>query len=362
MNYRKTITGLLCFVMLTSMPVSLFAATKEEDVKKQSVEISEKIDSALDNVNKNYIDLENLKSEVVNTETKILSTQQQIEKTKRSMDKRKELIASRMKTIQTNQQSTTMVDTLLNANSVSDFINRAYAMSVLQTAEKSKIDTLETDTEKLEKLREELVMDQQMLSEKQSKVETDKAALESQVNDLKKELADNEATLKKLSEERVIKEAQAAKEKELAKKAQEAKETTKVNTNNSSSMNEIAKSENNNKTEVTNSTNATPVSTDKPASSGNGRVLTMQSTAYSYSEAGLTPYTATGIDLRQNSRVIAVDPSVIPLNSLVEVSGYGFAVAGDTGGAIKGNIIDVHFSTVAECLQWGRRTVTVTVQ
>lgn len=349
--------------MLTSMPVSLFAATKEEDVKKQSVEISEKIDSALDNVNKNYRDLENLKNEVHDTETKILSTQQQIEKTKRSMAKRKEMVASRMKTIQTNEQSTNVVNTLLSADSVSDFINRAYAMTVLQTAEKTKIDTLETDKEKLEKLREELVMDQQILAEKQNKVETDKVALESQVSDLKKELADNEATLKKLSEERMIKEAQVAKEKEMAKKAEDLKKSSEVSAVSTNSSQKSESSSTSSATSSSNSSNSsasTPV--EKPATSGNGRTLTMQSTAYSYSEAGLTPYTATGIDLRKNSRVIAVDPSVIPLNSLVEVSGYGFAVAGDTGGAIKGNIIDVHFNTVDECLQWGRRTVTVTVQ
>lgn len=340
--------------------MSLFAATKEEDVKKQSVEISEKIDSALDNVNKNYRDLENLKNEVHDTETKILSTQQQIEKTKRSMAKRKEMVASRMKTIQTNEQSTNVVNTLLSADSVSDFINRAYAMTVLQTAEKTKIDTLETDKEKLEKLREELVMDQQILAEKQNKVETDKVALESQVSDLKKELADNEATLKKLSEERMIKEAQVAKEKEMAKKAEDLKKSSEVSAVSTNSSQKSESSSTSSATSSSNSSASTPV--EKPATSGNGRTLTMQSTAYSYSEAGLTPYTATGIDLRKNSRVIAVDPSVIPLNSLVEVSGYGFAVAGDTGGAIKGNIIDVHFNTVDECLQWGRRTVTVTVQ
>ena len=38
-----------------------------------------------------------------------------------------------------------------------------------------------------------------------------------------------------------------------------------------------------------------------------------------------------------NMKVIAVDPSVIPLNSKVYVEGYGYAVAGDTGGAIEGN-------------------------
>lgn len=87
----------------------------------------------------------------------------------------------------------------------------------------------------------------------------------------------------------------------------------------------------------------------------------MESTAYSCAESVNTYFTAMGIDLRQNPQVIAVDPSVIPLGSMVEVSGYGIAIAGDTGGAIKGNIIDCHFSTVAECIQWGRRSVTVTI-
>jgi len=347
--------SLLTLVMVTSMPISLFAATKEDDVKKQSVEISEKIDKALDEVNKNYRDLETLKSEVVDKETTILSTQRQIEKTKRSMEKRKEMVAERMKTIQTNDRSTSMVSTLLASESLTDFFSRAYAMSVLQSAEKSKIDTLESDREKLEKLKEELVMDQQILTEKQSKIESDKESLESQVNELKKELADNQETLKKLSEDRMIKEAQKEKEQVLAKKAEEVKSQPTA-TNNSADIVKPAESA------PTGNTNNSSGSNEKPASSGNGKVLTMQSTAYSYTEAGLSPYTATGIDLRKNPKVIAVDPNVIPLNSLVEVSGYGFAVAGDTGGAIKGNIIDVHFSSVSECLTWGRRTVTVTIQ
>lgn len=92
-----------------------------------------------------------------------------------------------------------------------------------------------------------------------------------------------------------------------------------------------------------------------------GRTITVSSTAYSYSQPGLSPFTATGIDLRQNSNVIAVDPSVIPLGSRVMVEGYGEAIAGDTGGDIVGNRIDVHFSTVAACYQWGSRSIQVTI-
>ncbi|MGX7419526.1 3D domain-containing protein [Carnobacterium gallinarum] len=105
----------------------------------------------------------------------------------------------------------------------------------------------------------------------------------------------------------------------------------------------------------------TPVPVVAEAAPTTGRTVTVTSTAYSFSEAGLTPYTATGIDLRQTPNVIAVDPSVIPLGSRVMVEGYGEAIAGDTGGAIVGNKIDVHFSTVAACYQWGVRTVNVTI-
>ncbi|NLY21270.1 MAG: DUF348 domain-containing protein [Tissierellia bacterium] len=87
--------------------------------------------------------------------------------------------------------------------------------------------------------------------------------------------------------------------------------------------------------------------------------MVMHATAYSMNEAGLSHKTASGIDLRQNSRVIAVDPKVIPLGTRVYVEGYGEAIAGDTGGAIKGNKIDVHLNSVNECYQWGRKNVTV---
>lgn len=57
---------------------------------------------------------------------------------------------------------------------------------------------------------------------------------------------------------------------------------------------------------------------------------------------------------------IAVDPRVIPMGTELEVEQYGRGAARDTGGAIKGRIIDVWKPTEAECRQWGRRMVQVT--
>ncbi len=94
---------------------------------------------------------------------------------------------------------------------------------------------------------------------------------------------------------------------------------------------------------------------------GNYTTMSFESTAYSYAEAGASYFTASGTDLRTNPQAVAVDPSVIPLGTLVEVEGYGLAVALDTGGAIKGRIIDVHFDNVPACERWGRRQVQVKI-
>ncbi|WP_100373037.1 peptidoglycan-binding protein [Bacillus sp. FJAT-45037] len=95
----------------------------------------------------------------------------------------------------------------------------------------------------------------------------------------------------------------------------------------------------------------------------NQATFNMEATAYTAYCQGCSGITATGQDLRANpnKKVIAVDPNVIPLGSRVHVEGYGEAIAGDTGGAIKGHRVDLHMATKNEAIQFGRQTVKVTV-
>ncbi|MBP0773793.1 cell wall-binding protein EntB [Bacillus anthracis] len=68
-----------------------------------------------------------------------------------------------------------------------------------------------------------------------------------------------------------------------------------------------------------------------------------------------------GLTANPNMRIIAVDPKVIPLGSKVWVEGYGEAIAGDTGSAIKGNRIDVLMGSKSKAMNWGRQTVKVKI-
>ncbi len=97
----------------------------------------------------------------------------------------------------------------------------------------------------------------------------------------------------------------------------------------------------------------------EPVNRGGGRWLAMLATVYTPDCGTGDGYTATMT--RPRIGVIAVDPKVIPYKTLVYVENYGYFRAEDTGGAIKGNRIDIYMHTREEALQFGRRWVDVKI-
>ncbi len=89
------------------------------------------------------------------------------------------------------------------------------------------------------------------------------------------------------------------------------------------------------------------------------KVINVKATAYTSDPAENGGWTVTAIGTQIRRGVIAVDPRVIPLRSRVYVEGYGFATAEDTGGAIKGNRIDVVMDTKSQSSIWGIKNVKV---
>jgi 3D (Asp-Asp-Asp) domain-containing protein len=87
--------------------------------------------------------------------------------------------------------------------------------------------------------------------------------------------------------------------------------------------------------------------------------LTMIATAYTADCSGCSGFTATGRPAGHG--IVAVDPHVIPLGTRLYIPGYGQALAGDTGGAIRGNRIDLGFNSHGDAINFGRRPIVVYV-
>lgn len=88
-----------------------------------------------------------------------------------------------------------------------------------------------------------------------------------------------------------------------------------------------------------------------------GRSIVVGASAYTAYDDGNSSYTYRGNRIHKG--IVAVDPSVIPLGTRMYIPGYGYAIADDIGGAIKGNRIDLAFDNRNEALQFGYQKVTV---
>ncbi|HHK5551151.1 TPA: cell wall-binding protein EntB [Bacillus tropicus] len=183
-----------------------------------------------------------------------------------------------------------------------------------------------------------------------------------------------EEEIAKAKEEEKAREIAKAKEEEKAREIAKAKEEEKAReiakTKEEERAREIAKAKEEEKAreiaKAKEEERAKEVSKNNIQSAK--RELTVVATAYTADPSENGTYggrvlTAMGHDLtaNPNMRIIAVDPKVIPLGSKVWVEGYGEAIAGDTGSAIKGNRIDVLMGSKSKAMNWGRQTVKVKI-
>lgn len=383
MHRKKWMALSLIFIQMLA-PVSISADTleslnqKETTLQQQSQAISTQVQAALEEVNQTYQEVETLKVAIAQNETHLKETQEKMVETKETIQKRKEVAAQRLKKLQVNSVGENKLLYLLQTSNLQELVSGLYAINLMQNAEKEIVQTLEDATTELAELETTAKTTQANLASDQQALQTKADALDQQVAALKTQLADNQESLVSIAQSKEVetarllaeKQAQETAEKEAKAAAEEAakaaeKEAAKQQTTQSQTTQNQTTSSTPSTSQPETSQPSTPsttppvVETPKPS---NGKTLYVQATAYSYTEAGSSFYTALGVDLRQNSQVIAVDPSVIPLGSIVEVEGYGIALAADTGGAIRGNIIDVHLNSVDACIQWGRKfNVKVTI-
>ena len=354
----------------------------DEQILSLNSEIAN-INIEIDQINTKLKDNE---TQIANTETEIESTKALLEQTEIEISEKESILSKRLRNIQKSNLMSNMLAYLLASESLTDIFDRFDAVSKIVYLDKELISEVKEKKETLT-----VTMDE--LSSKETSLQALKEETESSLKELESKKSEQETKMAQLNEEqaKVSSVIEANEQKLIAysvsiiensntiSELQESISTLTylIPTLNSSTVIEAANnsiSQGNLKVEKINAEEKAKAEAAIPsrgesmtvtftpgASSGSTALstLTMQSTAYTggtLTATGTKPvYNPGGIS------TIAVDPNVIPLGSKVYVSGYGTAIAADTGGAIKGNIIDVYFNSEADCIAWGRRTVTVEI-
>ena len=399
MNHKKRMGKLMLAGLAASLTLSitqvqgstLDTLTQEEkqtEAQIASVEVT--IGETLASINLKQMGIDDLEAQITAAEESQIETRAAIEAQKEVIASRKEQLKTRLVALQTSDATTNQILMLLDSENFADFINRAYVVGQLQAADNEQIESAILEEEKLVALEKQLADEIQTVKAAESRLKSEATALAEELNALKGILSDNQTVLSQVKTEYATEAARLAAEEaqakadaeavEVAAKAAEEQQVAEstsdlavaesASSTTSASVQEsaVASSETAPVSQITDSSVAAvetapvvtaPTVTEPPASQG--KTVTVSATAYSRHEAGLSNFTATGIDLSINPMVIAVDPSVIPLGSIVSVPGYGIAIAGDTGGAIVGNKIDLHMEDLNAALAFGRQTLTITI-
>lgn len=320
---------------------------KQESVKKQLDQNSNELSGKMDEINQVYQKLSDLEGKKKETEQRITQTQTKLQQAQQEKKNRVRDAKERLCELQKRQGTNTSLSILEKSTSLTQWLRSMIALQRLQSVYNDSLAAVKQSIVDISQAKEQLQGYQSNLASQERQVNDQKAVLDSQMSDLKKKIADGQSEMKQLADReqqaKAMEEAQKKAAEEEAQKQQQAS---------------------NQKQQVQQTSTKTVDNSEAATSADNvsgSKTLTMSATAYSTEANGMGTYSATGINLKQHPSCVAVDPSVIPLGSIIWVSGYGVSVAGDTGTAIKGNVIDLHFLTVAQSMAWGRRTVTVKI-
>ncbi|EJQ41275.1 cell wall-binding protein [Bacillus mycoides] len=421
MNYFKRISSLvLAGIIVLSSTVAVKAESNDEKLNNMQQQLQQndadmqKKEQEKQAVSKEIQGIENELHNLNNTiaknkedqaaiQRKIDETHKQIEQKKNEIvvleDKvlaRKDIMRKRMVSVQNSSNTSLVVEVVVESKNFADFIQRMNAVTTILEADKEILRLQEQDLRQIEEDKKtidekeaSLVVDKQKLAKAQADLQDnlkkrqdnlqtvqakynqvasqlnlaaeEKAKIESNMKAVQETIAREQEAARIAAEERAKAEAAAKAEQEALAKAQ-------------AEIAEKQKQEKANKPAEPVVNNNSKVEPEQPKVTAGGKEMYVHATAYTadpsengyaagqqvYSKwgPGGKPYNLTA---NPGMKLIAVDPSVIPLGSTVNVEGYGIAIAADTGGAIKGHKIDVLMPDKASSSNWGRKNVKVTI-
>ena len=346
---------------------------KYQTLDSEILELNSKIESLDIEIDKTTLKLKENNQAISDIKNQIEINESKLKQTKEEIEKAQIVLDNRVRTMYKTNMSSNILVSVITSKNITDLFSRVQAISKILSTDKeilsdinNKKNELDLTIKNLNTKNSELATLKNIIEEVIKTIENKKSEQEKYLEQLNSEkesafaiIEENEKIL--ISDSLAIANSSSASTSELQNAIDSLK--SYIPLLNSSKIINMARDGISNAESRINELNKPIVDNSADIATGTiGNVvktLTMESTAY-YGHGT----TALGLKPVRNPNglsTIAVDPNVIPLGTKVYVSGYGLAIAADTGGAIKGNIIDVFLNSYEECYSWGRRQVTVQI-
>lgn len=346
---------------------------KYQTLDSEILELNSKIESLDIEIDKTTLKLKENNQAISDIKNQIEINESKLKQTKEEIEKAQIVLDNRVRTMYKTNMSSNILVSVITSKNITDLFSRVQAISKILSTDKeilsdinNKKNELDLTIKNLNTKNSELATLKNIIEEDLKTIENKKSEQEKYLEQLNSEkesafaiIEENEKIL--ISDSLAIANSSSTSTSELQNAIDSLK--SYIPLLNSSKIINMARDGISNAESRINELNKPIVDNSADIATGTiGNVvktLTMESTAY-YGHGT----TALGLKPVRNPNglsTIAVDPNVIPLGTKVYVSGYGLAIAADTGGAIKGNIIDVFLNSYEECYSWGRRQVTVQI-
>ena len=300
---------------------------EKQSVNGEIQSIQQEIASLNTYISQNQAALDSTKQKMAATNQLIEEKKQEIVTLEDKISARQDVMKKRIVALQHDDHLSMVIKVFLDSKNLDDFIQRASAVSALFNADQDILTAQKNDLSKIEDDKKEIDRQEQVLEEEQQ-------SLAKQQGDLAQNLQKRQDNLTSLQEKmnQIDQQIQVAQDEKA----------------NIESQIQAAQEKLRQEQAAASAASSAPASnpqggTSQPA--GNGEEMYVTATAYNPEDNAFMTTLGYNIKANPNMKLIAVDPSVIPLGKKVWVEGYGVAIAGDTGGAIKGHRIDVLMPT-----------------
>ena len=386
---KKILAFLLSTCMILSICSNTIEASTLSEDKNKFTEVSSEIKAIDDEISSLNTEIDKLNEDVTNNESELEKVQNEISSTEIRMQElndnisdNEELLSSRLREMYKHggSFSSDIVDFIFSSTSISDLIDRLNSSKILIDTDNKLITetkdnlseaedakkSIEENKTSLLAINSQIKSDLDSVNKKQDEVSNKKVSLNAELEKLSASIEQNENNLVSHqiavinSDNPTMSDLELAIETLNSLLSQLSKQSVinKVNSAIKTAKDKLEALKTANKSSASSNENSIK-SSSEPNSSSYKQSFSMEATAY-------TAHTLTAMGIKpvripSGISSVAVDPDVIPLGTKLYIPGYGYALACDTGSAIKGNKIDLFMNSTAECLAFGRRTITVNV-